>query len=44
MLFVAPDGKLKSWYKISGAMKHNGKVYEAVAIDSCKIADRTKLN
>jgi hypothetical protein len=24
MLFVAPDGKFKSRYKISGAMKHNG--------------------
>ena len=23
MLFVAPDGKFKSRYKISGAMKHN---------------------
>jgi hypothetical protein len=23
MLFVAPDGKFKLWYKISGAMKHN---------------------
>jgi hypothetical protein len=26
MLFVAPDGKFKSRYKISGAMKHNTDV------------------
>jgi hypothetical protein len=32
MLFVAPDGKFKSRYKISGAMKHNVWCYEQVCV------------